>query len=430
MAEDFEFDIGGDAIDIMDSIEAKGGIDADIQNEMNKYSDDLKKSTGNPGVLELKLEFNSDSKVLELKDVNGNEIKLDGKSYGDFLKDPESDFEKGAKDLVKAQGLTGNAADGIADDYRRGWEESPKIADAQLETELKNMQDEIQKNDPGLKEKLNDPNATPDDINKAIDDSKTVKDLQSKIDEISKDNEKMQKANEELEKKLGKAPDGKTWMDILKLGLAGFLGYNLLKARAYAMEGCWVSYSSQSSVSRCKIPTLTCDTNAQNAGQSNFCPSGFPTDCLKGKTCDSTCADKKGCASSCSCDFRVCQSGQNTYLYKCVKDVSVFDAFSDLVNTISNVVNNAVDTGSDLINNLLKILKQSGKYIILFIIGFVILFLLFKLFSLLRGHKKEEIVLENPQPIPQTIPAVVNNPSKSSAPAVVNNSTKPATRYF
>lgn len=406
MAEDMDFDIGGDAVDIADSIEGNSGeINSDIQKELDNYSKNLKDITGNPSVPELELKVDADSKKLELRDPNGNEVLLDGKKYGDFLNDPESNFEQGGKDLAKAQGLTGEAAENMADQYRQGWEESPKIDEAQRANELKNTQAEIEKNDPGLKDKLNDPNATPDDIKKAIDDSKTVKDLQSKIDELSKDNAKMEKANKELEKKLGEAPGGKSWMDILKLGLAGFFAYNFLKARASAMEGCWVSSSTESAVSRCKIPALTCDSNAQNAGQSNFCGSGYPTDCIKGKTCDSTCADKKGCAASCSCDYRVCQSGKNTYLYKCVKDVSIFDAFSDLVNTVSNVVNNAINTGADFFNNLLKILKQAGMYIILFAIGFVVLYLLFKLFSFFGGHKKEQIVIsETPAQTPIKTP--------------------------
>ena len=421
MAEEMDFDIGGDAVDIADSIEANSGeINSDIQKELDNYSKNLKDITGNPSVPELKLGINPESKGLELIDPEGNEVKLDGKNYGDFLNDPESDFEQGGKDLAKAQGLTGEAANNMADEYRRGWEESPKVDEAQRAAELKNTQAEIEKNDPGLKDKLNDPNATPDDINKAIDDSKTVKDLQSKVDELSKDNEKAEKANEELEKKLGEAPGGKSWMDILKLGLGAFFAYNLLKARAYAMEGCWVSSSTESAVSRCKIPALTCDSNAQNAGQSNFCGSGYPTDCLKGKTCDSSCADKKGCAASCSCDYRVCQSGKNSYLYKCVSDVSVFDAFSDLVNTVSNVVNNAVDTGADLLNNLLKILKQAGKYIILFAIGFVILFLLFKLFSLFGGHKKEQIVISE-TPVQAPIQTPVQAPIQTPVQAPIQN---------
>ena len=177
------------------------------------------------------------------------------------------------------------------------------------------------------------------------------------------------------------------------------------------MSGCWVIYGNGD---KSKISPLTCNDDFKNSKYNM--EDNIPSSCqLKddNKTpvdddCDSAklCNDQKdGCSRTCSCNVRLCVSGNKQFTYKCV-NASMFDAFSDLTDMIGRVGDDILGGGEAGIEGIIKMLKQFGMYFLIGLGIVLFIFLVFKLFGLIfKGKQKTNPVAVSPAPPVAVSPA-------------------------
>lgn len=164
--------------------------------------------------------------------------------------------------------------------------------------------------------------------------------------------------------------------------------YNKAKEHQNELNGCWLVYQDGS---KCKVQTLTCDSDARNSGQictqaqMMGCGDGGKDPCFTTKTCikwnkDGKTCDKylSGCSSGkcqyCSCSQIPCPKGATLVC----KNVSFGEALSDFIGK-------PLDWGAGVLSDIGKWIKRAIIGIIIIIAVIIGIMLLMKLF----GRRKE-----------------------------------------
>lgn len=166
---------------------------------------------------------------------------------------------------------------------------------------------------------------------------------EEELQELRNADKAVDKRLSEVEKKLGGGTSYGTWI----IGGAVGLGlYEVLKAHANAMSGCWKISSNPTTgeVTKCKVFPYTCDssytTDANDTcGGSYDKPLAPPAGnkyCSKTQTCSEFCDNAK------------LTNVDPAVTYKCV-DASIWDASSDIAGAVGQAGNNALDIFTQLL---------------------------------------------------------------------------------
>ena len=425
--------------DYEDLIEREGIDSPEAKSQMENINQAIEKIKIDAEIPESKAGFKADSQGnIDLIDKNGNEVKFESpegkKSYSEALKDSSIPSEKIAKTSVEAIGdFESKVKNQLIEQYQDSIEKNPSRAvDAEVKYQEK-INSEVAKasSTPDVESKINDATSENGEIEKESKSNKETKENLERMNEAA--DKKADALKEELDSnkdKKGKEKNGKTkeqnsWLKenlalVLKAAAAGFLGYELVKARKNAMSGCWVIYGNGD---KSKISPLTCNDDYKKSryNMEDNIPSScqlkddkktpVDDDCDSAKLCNN---QKDGCSRTCSCSVRVCVSGNKQFTYRCV-NATMFDAFSDLTDMIGRIGDDLLGGGEAGIEGIIKLLKKFGMYFLIGLGVVLFIFLVFKLFGLIfKGKQKTNPVAVSPAPV-----AVSSAPvAVSSAPTI------------
>ena len=373
---------------------------------------------------------------IDLVNKSGEKVQFDTpeggkKSYSEAIKDsnilPELISKKSVESLGKFEGPTKLQ---LQSQYTKSIKDLPSRAidvDVKAETKLKN---DLQKgsSNPNMERSLNE--ATPE--NKAVEtETKNNKEVQKKLDRAKKADAKAEgKLDEGLESKFDKKgkeksekvkeEDGflkKNWRLVAGAIAAGFITYELAKARQKALSGCWV-YDSTGD--KYKVKPLICNDDWKQSGYNT--KDVIPTECKYKEDnttfIDDDCSEAKlcnnpsnGCSRTCSCDVRKCVDGNKKLEYRCVQ-ASMSDAVSDLTGMIGRLADNTLGAAEGGIGGFLKMFGEIGKYLIFGVMIVVIVFFLYKGYQIFFAGQNRIVISQASQASQASQPSQPIQPSQ------------------
>jgi hypothetical protein len=324
-------------IDNVEKIVEKSGNNVNSP-EVKQAMDQLRQSLTDSvkGIPEVKLPtVTVENGKVQFMGADGQEIKFDGNSYGDFMSDQAqkvaggTDANQVAEEATKTitKSLFGIESDALNDAYQPRVAIDLSIRSSVIETEAMSEANINTAENTFSKDTLNllsspDPEAQAKGAQQAAQEfadkmSKTTVDLDKRMQELNGNVKELQQRIDKMvedaktpaEKEATKSW-GDTFKDFLKygtvIGVAGYFGYSYLHNLQIENSGCFVTVydaTSSAKVSYGKVSDLTCGNYVSSSQDSVPDSDQVITSANCVKNADGSYPQAPGCPNNCFTDF-------------------------------------------------------------------------------------------------------------------------------